>query len=118
MSGRPRPVAQAGQVRLLGVQILAQDDLLPFVLQEHGGERQPGVGCCLRPPRAQLPVIGDAGAAAGLLDDAVGQPVHVEDLDAAADGGILDEQGELGVESLGQVAGERGQQDRRSRLTW
>jgi len=31
--------AQAGQVRLLGMEILGQDDLLPLVLQERGRER-------------------------------------------------------------------------------
>ena len=33
---RPAPAgAQARQVRLLGVQVLGQDDLLPLMLQEH-----------------------------------------------------------------------------------
>ena len=112
----PAPCAQAGQVRLLGAQVLAENDLLPFVLEEHRGERQPGVGCCLRPPLVQRPLVGDGRGAPGLLDDAVGEPVHVEDLDTAADSGVLDEQGELRVQGLGQVPGVRGQQDRRSRL--
>ena len=40
---RPSPAgARAGQVGLLGVQVLGQDDLLPFVLTERGGKGQPG----------------------------------------------------------------------------
>ena len=66
----------------------------------------------------QRPLVGDGRGAPGLLDDAVGEPVHVEDLNTAADGGVLDEQGELRVEGLGQVPGVRGQQDRRSRVVW
>ena len=118
---RPSPAgAQAGQVRLLGVQVLGQDDLLPLVLQERRGEGQPGVGGSLRPEAAQYPLVRDDGSAAGLLDDAVGQPVNVEHLDPAAHVGVPDQQVKLGVEGFGQVAVEGGQQyllGIRSRLT-
>ena len=103
--------AQAGQVGLLGVQVLGQDDLLPLVLQERRGEVEAGVGGGLRPASSQLSLVGDGRRAAGLLDHAVGQPVHVEHLDPAAHGGIVDQQVELGAERFGQVAVERGQQD-------
>ena len=53
---RPSPAgAQAGQVGLLGAQVLGQDDLLPLVLQEGRGEIQPGVSRRLRPADAQSP---------------------------------------------------------------
>ena len=53
---RPSPAgAQAGQVRLLGVQVLGQDDLLPLVLQERRGEGQPGVSGSLRPAGCAAP---------------------------------------------------------------
>ena len=67
-----------------------------------------GARCCVGPLMAQFPDIGDGRGTAGVLDDPVGQPVDVEHLDTAADTSVLDEQGELGVESLGQVAGEGG----------
>ena len=104
--------ARAGQVGLLGVQVLGQDDLLPLVLEERRGE---GCGCGggFRPAGAEGPLVGDDGGAAGLLDDAVGEPVDVEDLDVLADPGVTDQQVELGLEGFGQVAGEGGDQDGR-----
>ena len=57
---RPSPAgAQAGQVRLLGAQVLGQDDLLPLVLAERRGEGQPGVRGGLRPAVAQHPLVRD-----------------------------------------------------------
>ncbi len=114
---RPPPAGpKAGQVGLLRVQILRQDDLLPLVLQERGGERQPGISGSLRPASAQLSLVRDDGTAAGLLDDAICQPVHIEHLDPAAHGGIGDQQVKLGAERFGQVAVESGHQHRLSRL--
>ena len=57
--------AQAGQVGILGVQVLGQDDLLPLVLQERGGEVKPARGS-LRPVVAQYPLVRDDGSTAGL----------------------------------------------------
>jgi len=112
----PSPaVTQAGQVGLLGVQVLREDDLLPLVLQERGGEVQPGIGGGLRPARAQLPLVRNDGIASGLLDHAIGQPVHVEHLDPAAHSGVLDQQVQLSVERFGQVAVEGSHQHRLGR---
>ena len=97
------------------MQVLRQDDLLPLVLQERGGERQPGIGGSIRPASAQLSLVRDDGTAAGLLNHAVGQPVHIEHLDPAAHGGIGDQQVKLGAERFGQVAVEGGHQYRLSR---
>ena len=67
---RPSPAsAQAGQVRLLGVEVLGQDHLLPLILQERRGEGQPRVGGSLRPEAAQYPLVRDDGTAARLLDE-------------------------------------------------
>ena len=82
---RPPPAGpQARQVRLLVAQVLGQDDLFPLVLEEGRGEIQPEGRRCLGPAGAQHPLIRDDRSAAGLLDDAVRQPVHVADLDLAA----------------------------------
>ena len=40
------------------------------------------------------------GIAAGLLDDAVGEPVNVEHLDPAAHVGVPDQQVKLGAEGI------------------
>ena len=113
LAERPSPAgARAGQVRLLGAQILGQDDLFPLVLAERRGEGQPGLGGGLRPAGAQHPLVRDDGSAAGLLDDAVGQPVHVQHLDPAAHADVADQQVELGRQGVGQVSGEGGHQHR------
>ena len=83
----------------------------PLVLQERRGEGQPGLGGGLRPAGAQHPLVRDDRRAAGLLEDAVGQPVDVEDLDLPAHLEVTDQQVELGVQDVGQVAGEGGHQD-------
>ena len=65
-----------------------------------GVKVQPGGGGRLRPAGAQHPFVGDDGSAAGLLDDAVGQPVDVEHLDLAAHVGVADQQVKLGAAGL------------------
>ena len=94
----PPAGAQTGQVGRLGAQVLGQDDLLPLVLQERRGEVEAGVRGGLRPANSQLPLVGEDRRAAGLLDHAIGQPVHVEHLDPVAYRGVGDQQVELGVE--------------------
>jgi hypothetical protein len=83
------------------VQVLGQDDLLPLVLQERRGEVEAGVRGGLRPADSQLSLVGEDRRAAGLLDHAIGQPVHVEHLDPVAYRGVGDQQVELGVERVG-----------------
>ena len=112
LAERPAPAgARAGQVRLLGAQVLGQDDLLPLVLAERRGEVEPGLRDGLGPAVAQHPLVRDDGRAAGLPDDAVGQPVHVEHLDLLAHVDVPDEQVELGGQGAGQVAVEGGEED-------
>ena len=108
---RPSPAgAHAGQVRLLGAHVLGQEDLLPLVLAERRGKTQPGVRGGFGPPVQQHPLVRDDRSPAGLLDDAVGQPVDVEYLDLLAHLGVPDQQVELGAQRAGQVAVEGGDQ--------
>ena len=109
--GERRPAgAHAGQVRLLGAHVLGQEDLLPLVLAERRGKAQPGVCGGFGPAVEQHPLVRDDRSAAGLLDDAVGQPVDVEHLDLLAHLGVPDQQVELGGQGVGQVAVEGGDQ--------
>ena len=83
------------------MQVLGQDDLFPLVFEERGGEGEAVAGGGFGPAGAQGALVGDHGGAAGLLDDAVGQAVDVQDLDVLADTGVMDEEVELGLEGFG-----------------
>jgi hypothetical protein len=93
---RPSPARpQAGEVGLLGGQVLGQDDLLPFALEEHGTEREAGAGGCGRPSAPFVGQVHDVRQPPGLPDDPVRQPVDVEHLHLAPHAGVLDQDGEL-----------------------
>nr|BFE83442.1 hypothetical protein GCM10020093_060430 [Planobispora longispora] len=67
----------------------------------------------LLPERGQLGGADEHGRAPlGLGDDAVGEPVHVADLDPLAHDLVLDQQVELGGEVGDQPLGEGDEQDR------
>ena len=112
----PAAGARADQVGLLGAQALGQDDLLPLVPQERGSEGRAGGLGRLCPAGLLHPAVRDDRRAAGQLDHAVGQPVHVEHLDPVPHRQVLDQQVELGGQGHGQVAGEGGDQDLRAAL--
>lgn len=75
--------AQAGQIRLLGSQVLGEDDLIPFALQEPRREGQPCLGGRVGPSLLQLSIIGHAQPATRLAEHPVGQLVDVDDFDLA-----------------------------------
>ena len=112
------PGARAGQVVLLGAQVLGENHLLPLAIEKRRGERQARLCCGVCPQVGQLLALDDGGAsAAGLLDDAVGEPVDVEELDLAAYVAGVHEKSELRVERLREIAGESRQQDGPSGLS-
>ncbi len=103
------PGSLADEVVLLGAQVLAEDDLLPFVHEETGGETaNPGVGCRRREAFSHGGSLGDPGAAVRLAVDAVGQLVDVDDLDTVSDALVSDQEGELGLEGVSQAVCECG----------
>jgi len=106
----PRP--QAGEVRLLGVQVLGEDDLFPFVLEEDRTEREARIDRRGRPPAPLVSHVRDVRLTPSFPDDPVRQPIDVEYLHPASRFLVFDQDGQLAFERLGQALGEGGQQDR------